>query len=252
MGIDTPITAAIAIVISPFVGSFLALLVLRLPAGRPIALGRSACDACGHTLGARDLVPLVSYGMLRGRCRYCGGRIEPIHAWVELAALAVAVWAAIVTSGWVLVATCGFGWALLTLAAIDWRTYRLPDVLTLPLAAVGFLVAYAFDRSGFVDHIIGAAAGFLAFALLAEAYRRLRGLDGLGLGDAKLLAAGGAWLGWPSLPTVVLFAAMLGLAFVLMRRLTGQTISETDRIPFGPALAAGMWLVWLYGPLLPG
>lgn len=252
MGIDTTVTVATAIVISPFIGSFLALLVLRLPAHRPIALGRSACDVCRRTLGVRDLLPLASYVALRGRCRNCGARIDPVHPWIEVGALAIAVWAATVTSGWIFVATCCLGWFLLTLAAIDWRTCLLPDALTLPLAATGLLVAYVIDHSSLIDHIVGAAAGFVTFALLAETYRRLRGREGLGLGDAKLLAAAGAWLGWLALPTVLLFAAMLGLAFVLMRRLTGQAIGAVDHIPFGPALAVGTWLVWLYGPLLPG
>ncbi len=250
---DVPIASVVAIVISPFIGSFLALLALRLPARRPIALGRSACDECSHTLSARDLVPFASYAALRGKCRYCGTRIDPLHPLIEAGALAIAVWAvATVPSEWILIATCGLGWTLLTLTAIDWRTYRLPDALTLPLAAAGLVIAFAIDRASLIDHIIGAAAGFLAFATLAEGYRRFRGHEGLGLGDAKLLAAGGAWLGWAGLPTVVLLAAILGLAFVLVRRLTGQAIDALDRTPFGPALAAGVWFVWLYGPLLPG
>jgi len=252
MGFDAPVTAAIAIVASPFIGSFLALMVLRLPARRPIVLGRSACDACAHPLGARDLVPLASYAMLGGRCRYCGARIDPIHPLIEVGAIGLAVWTAIVTSGWILIATCCLGWSLLALAAIDWRTGRLPDALTLPLAAAGIAVAIAIDPPTVGDHIIGSVAGFVVFALVSELYRRLRGRAGLGLGDAKLLAAAGAWLGWQALPTVILFSAMLGLAFVLVRGVMGKAISATDSIAFGPALAAAIWLVWLYGPLLPG
>jgi leader peptidase (prepilin peptidase)/N-methyltransferase len=171
---------------------------------------------------------------------------------MEAAALALAVWAAFVTSGWIVLASCALGWTLLTLAAIDWRTGYLPDVLTLPLAAAGLGVAYAIEPAAVPGHVIGAVAGFIAFAALSEIYRRLRGRDGLGLGDAKLLAASGAWLSWAGLPTTVLYAAVIGLALVLLRRTRGQAMSATDRLAFGPALAAATWLVWLYGPLVPG
>lgn len=236
---------------APFIGSFLAVVAIRLTQGRTVLFGRSACDSCGASLGALELVPLVSFLALRGRCRKCGAAIDPLHPIVEAAALGLAAWAALMTTGWILVASCALGWTLLTLAAIDWRTGFLPDVLTLPLAAAGLAVAYAIDPSLVLQHIIGAASGFLVFAALAETYRRLRGRDGLGLGDAKLLAASGAWLSWTGLPTVVLFAAFIGLAFVLVRRLRGESLEATDRIAFGPALAAATWLVWLYGPLLP-
>lgn len=245
-------TSVALIAASPFIGSFLGVVALRLTAGRTVLFGRSACDACGATLTARDLVPLASFAVLRGRCRHCGARIDPLHLVMETGALVIALWAAVVTSGWIIAASCALGWTLLTLGAIDWRTGLLPDVLTLPLIAVGLGVAYAIEPSALLGHVIGAAAGFIAFAALAEIYRRLRGRDGLGLGDAKLLGASGAWLGWNALPTVVLYAAFIGLALVLARRARGQAMQATDRLAFGPALAAATWLVWLYGPLVPG
>jgi len=241
----------VAIVIAPFIGSFLAVVSLRLPAQRAILWTRSACDACGHPLGPIDLVPLASFAALRGTCRYCGAAVDPAHPAMEFAALAIAVWAALVTSGWILLASCLFGWALLTLAAIDLRTGLLPDMLTLPLLGAGLVVAYAIERASLDAHILGAFFGFVAFALLAMAYRGLRGREGLGLGDAKLLAAAGAWLGWIGLPTVILLGAAIGLAFVLARRLAGKEIDATTRIAFGPALAVAAWIVWLYGPLVP-
>ncbi|HXC56396.1 MAG TPA: A24 family peptidase [Rhizomicrobium sp.] len=242
----------ILIVAAPFVGSFLAVALLRLPQRRGIVAGRSACDDCGHVLGPLELVPLLSFAVQRGRCRHCGARIDPLQPALEAAALAVAVWAACVTPGWIAVASCGLGWCLLTLAAIDGRTGLLPDVLTLPLLAAGLLVAWLIDPAALAAHAIGAAAGFAGFAALAEIYRRLRGRDGLGLGDAKLLAAAGAWLAWPALPSVVLFAAIVGLLFVLARRVSGKPVDAAGRIAFGPALAAATWIVWLYGPLVPG
>ncbi|HEX4303123.1 MAG TPA: A24 family peptidase [Rhizomicrobium sp.] len=245
-------TTIACIVIAPFIGSFLAVVAIRLMQGRSVLFGRSACDRCGTALGPLELIPLVSFLGLRGRCRHCGAKIDPLHPAMEAGALAIAIWAAFVTGGWIVAASCGLGWTLLTLAAIDWRTGYLPDVLTLPLIAAGLGVAYAIDRAAVPGHVVGAAAGFIVFAVLSEGYRRLRGRDGLGLGDAKLLAASGAWLSWSGLPTTVLYAAFLGLALVLARRGRGQALTATDKLAFGPALAAATWLVWLYGPLVPG
>ena len=245
--------AAIAVIVAaPFIGSFLGVVAMRLTEGRTVVFGRSACDRCGATLGPLELVPLVSFVALRGRCRHCGAKIDPLHPLMEAGTLAIAIWAGFVTPGWIVAASCLLGWTLMTLAAIDARTGLLPDVLTLPLVAAGLAVAFAIDRASLLGHVIGAAAGFLVFAALAEIYRRLRGRDGLGLGDAKLLAASGAWLSWSGLPTTVLFAAFIGLAFVLVRRARGEALEAADRLAFGPALAAATWLVWLYGPLVPG
>jgi leader peptidase (prepilin peptidase)/N-methyltransferase len=241
-----------AIVSAPVFGSFLAVVAIRYARGESASDGRSACDACGAPLRAFEMVPLLSYLALRGRCRQCRARIDPLHPVVEAGALVVALWAALVTPGWLLVASCALGWSLLTLAAIDGRTGFLPDAMTVPLAGAGLVVAWLVDPPTLPDHVIGAAVGFAAFALLALVYRRLRGRDGLGLGDAKLLAAAGAWLTWRGLPTTVLFAAIAGLAFVLLRRARAEALDGADRIAFGPALALGTWIVWLYGPLVAG
>jgi leader peptidase (prepilin peptidase)/N-methyltransferase len=237
------------ILLAPFIGSFLGVLVVRLPAQRPVLAGRSACDRCGATLKPFDLVPLASWLWLRGRCRFCQGAIDPVHPLIEIAAVLVVAWAASVTAGWVLLATCVFGWLLLTLAAIDWRTYLLPDALTVALALAGLIAAWCFDRAAFAGHAIAMIAGFAAFAAIALAYRSLRGREGLGLGDAKLLGALGAWVSWQGLPSVVLFAAIFGLAAALALSLADRALSRTDRIAFGTFLALGGWLVWLYGPL---
>ena len=236
-------------IIAPAIGSFIGVLAVRLPEGRGVLAGRSICDHCGHVLGPRDLVPLGSWLWLRGKCRYCDARIARLYPAIELAALAVVVWAATVTSGTVLIASCILGWTLLALAVTDWRSYVLPDALTLFLLLSGFVAAFMFDPARFSDHIFGTGAGTFLFAFLAWAYWRLRGREGLGLGDAKLLGGLGAWLAWDGLPSVIFFGAGLGLVAVLVRSLAGQPMKTTDRIPFGPFLAAGGWLVWLYGPL---
>jgi len=238
-----------AVVVAPFVGSFLANAVVRMPKGEPLVLGRSKCPACGAALGPRDLIPVLSWLLQRGQCRHCGDAISPLYPVIETAALAAAAWAATRVEGWVLWASCALGWTLLVLAAIDFRTYRLPDGLTLPLAAAGLGVAAYLDRSVPLDHLIGAAASALTFAVIAVLYRRLRGREGLGLGDAKLMGAAGAWVSWTGLPGVVLWACASAFALLLARSLRGEAITLTTRFPFGPHLCAGIWLVWLYGPI---
>ncbi len=216
-------TAIAFVLAAPFAGSFLGVVAIRLPAERPFLFARSVCDSCGHQLGPPDLIPIASFVFSHGRCRYCAASVSLLHPAMELGALVVALWAAVMTSGWILAASCLFGWTLLLLAAIDWRTGLLPDVLTLPLIVTGLTVAYAIDPASLADHVIGAVAGFAIFALLAAAYRRFRGRDGLGLGDAKLLAAAGAWLSWTGLPTTVLFAALAGLLVGACVFCLGQT-----------------------------
>ncbi len=241
----------VPVLAAPFVGSFLGLLVERLPAGKGVLFGRSACSHCGQTLGFRDLLPLLSWAVSRGRCRHCGVGLGLFHPAVELAALAVAAWTALVLdgNGWILWAGCLLGWMLLALALIDARHLLLPDALTLPLVPVGLGVAYALDPAALAGHAIGAAAGFAVFYAIGAAYRRWRRREGLGLGDAKLLAAAGAWVSWTGLPSIVFIAGMLALAGVLASSLLGRTASWTDKTPFGAYLAAATWLVWLYGPL---
>jgi leader peptidase (prepilin peptidase) / N-methyltransferase len=244
--------SSLALVLAPFVGSFLGVVIERLPAGRPMVFGRSACDHCGDTLRARDLIPLVSYLALRGWCSCGRARLSWFHPGIELAALAIALSAATVLSGWLLWVSLGLGWTLLTLAVIDSREFVLPDVITLPLIPAGFVVAWMVDPALLVGHALGALAGFVTFAAIAGAYRQARGRDGLGLGDAKLLAAAGAWLGWQALPSVVMIAAASGLALALAISLGGAKLAWTSRIAFGPHVALAFWLVWLFGPVVIG
>ncbi len=240
------------LVIAPFLGSFLGTLVLRLPEGRPVILGRSACPSCGGLLGLRDLLPLLGWLLLRGRCRQCGAPIPAFYPGVEIAAFGVAAWAAAAgAAGAALVLSCLLGWALLALALIDRRRFLLPDALTLPLIPLGLGAAAWLDPAGLTDHALGAVLGYGVFLLVALAYRGLRGREGLGRGDAKLLAAGGAWVGWAGLPGVVLIASLLGIMEVLARRAAGERLGPADRIAYGAWLAAGIWIVWLHGPPLP-
>jgi len=146
----------------------------------------------------------------------------------------------------------GLGWVLLALAAWDLRCGLLPDRLTLPLLLAGLAATALLVPERLEAHLLGAAAGFLSLAGLRALYRLLRGREGLGLGDAKLLAAGGAWLGWEGLASVVLLACAAAALSLLPRRLAGQRLTRHSALAFGPWLALGIWLVWLLGPLTLG
>ncbi len=235
---------------APFVGSFLGVLIIRLPACRPLAMARSACPNCGTTLGPIDLVPLISFLALRGRCRHCGEKIGLFHLMVELAATGIAILAVLgnpdTAQVWV---ACGLGWTLLTLAWIDWTDFLLPDVLTLPLLLAGLVLTLVWDPDALTDHCLAAAFAYLSFQAIALGYRRLRGRDGLGGGDAKLIAAAGAWCGTSTLPLIVLCSALIGLLAALGLALAGRSVTSTTRIPFGPCISLAFWLVWTQGTL---
>lgn len=216
-----------------------------------IVLDRSRCDCCGHILPLRDLIPILSWIFLGRACRFCGLRISAFHPFIEVAATAVVLWAATATSGGVLAASCCFGWLLLTLACIDWRSGLLPDALNGILLLAGLVAIATIDSTAVAGHVIGAAAGFIALAGLALVYRKVRNREGVGLGDAKLLAGIGAWVSWQGLPTVILCGSSLALVYVTAQSLRGKPMKAGDRLAFGPFLAAAGWLVWLYGPLVP-
>jgi leader peptidase (prepilin peptidase)/N-methyltransferase len=233
-------------------GSFLGVIAERLPAGRPLVWSRSRCRHCGATLGLRDLVPIASWLINRGRCRHCRQAISTFYPAIEVAATLVALWSLLVLPGWLAWAGAGLGWTLLALGVIDARHLQLPDALTLPLIPAGLAVAWAVDPASLPQHALGALAGFLVLAAVAFVYRRLRRREGIGLGDAKLLAAAGAWVSWQGLPGIVLLAAAGGLAGALTKGYLAGRLKLRQELPFGPYLAAGLWLVWLYGPIIPG
>jgi leader peptidase (prepilin peptidase)/N-methyltransferase len=144
-------------------------------------------------------------------------------------------------------ASAALALALVFLSAIDLRDYRLPDVLTLPLGAAGILASWWLGIAPPWWSIASAVVGFALLAGVAMIYSRVRGRDGLGLGDAKLFAASGAWLGLEGLPAVLLVACGAAIVALLVMALRSQALSATTRIPFGPFLAFGTWIVWLYG-----
>lgn len=236
------------LLVAPFVGSTLGTLVRRLPRGRPIVLARSACESCGARLGALELLPIASYVTLGGRCRICRSPVASFHIAIELAALGVAASAVCVESDperlW---AGCVLGWTLLALAWIDFEHMLLPDALTLPLVLAGLAATWLLDPERTADHALGAALGYAAFRAIALGYERLRGRPGLGHGDAKLLAAAGAWVGYAALPMLVLVAALAGIGAALFAVIGGRRLNRTTALPFGPFLAGALWILWLHG-----
>lgn len=242
---DPWIGGAAGALLGAIVGSFLATVLIRWPQGQSALGGRSACDTCAAPLHARDLVPVLSFLIARGRCRQCGARIDPRHLGIELAAAMVGA-AALVAHGWPLGGvTAVFGWWLLLLIALDAEHHWLPDALTLPLIPLGLVFGWANFGPPLPDRAIGAAAGGIGLWLIATLYRLVRGRDGMGGGDPKLLAGLGAWLGWMQLPFVLLGAGVLGLIAALAMRSRGHAVVATTRLPLGALLALAAWPLWL-------
>jgi leader peptidase (prepilin peptidase)/N-methyltransferase len=239
----------VPLIVAPFIGSFLGVLVRRLPRGEPVFLARSRCESCAAALTPADLVPVLSYFCFRGSCRHCGARIPLFHVLIELAAVGVALSAMLAFSGIDLWLWCILGWGLLALAWIDAEWMVLPDCLTLPLLATGLGAGAVLTPETMTSRLAGAIAGWGLFAGVAYLYRLLRGRDGLGGGDAKLLAVAGAWLGAEMLPYVMFVSAFCAAARALtIRRPPGQTISNVP-MPFGPWIALTVWLAGLLSGL---
>lgn len=276
--LDPAVATAAAAVLGLLVGSFLNVVIHRLPVmlergwaeqcaelrgespppapAYNLVVPRSACPSCGHAITAMENVPVLSWLVLRGRCRGCGTRIPARYPIVELIAgtlAAIAVWHFGPT--WQGLAACALLWTLTALTFIDADTQLLPDDITLPLLWAG-LVANLFGV--FVplsEAVVGAVAGYLSLWTVYWAFKLIRGKEGMGHGDFKLLAALGAWLGWKVLPAIVLLSsvvgAVVGIALIVFRRHDRAT-----PMPYGPYLAAagaialfaGRPLVALYLP----
>ncbi len=252
MTVPTPfanVTAALALTVALFaaigtvIGSFVALVARRWPAGRPIVLARSACDGCGAVLGPIELIPVFSFVIQRGRCRRCGAAIGVREPAIELGAAAIGAVAAVLVPCPAAVAIAALGWTLLLLALLDAEHFWLPAALTWPLAFAGLAATAMLRPDDLAGHAIGAIVGWGSLALVAGAYRKLRGRVGLGGGDAVLFAASGAWLGWAALPLVLGSAAVAGIVVALL--LWGRGVTATTRLPFGVFLAAATWIVAL-------
>lgn len=218
-----------------------------LPARYNLWGPRSACPHCGHVLSAWENLPVLSYVLLRGRCFACKARVSLRYPLLEIAA-AVCATGALIVFGPTLTALAAFGLcaALLAMSAIDIDTHLLPDSMTLPLLWAGIIVNFNGMFASLHDAVLGAIFGYLVLWAVHWAFRLVRGIEGMGYGDFKLLAALGAWLGWAALPQIVLVAAVAGAVIGLLATWRGRMRFE-EPLPFGPFLAAGGALTLFLG-----
>lgn len=232
------------------VGSYLNVVIHRLPRRESTVLPRSRCPHCGAKIRAWDNVPLISFLLLRGRCRSCRGPISWRYPLVEATTSALFVLSVErFEVGSECLVAMGFGSLLIVLAGIDYEHYLLPDVLTLPGLGAGLLLAVTTDWIAWPDAALGAAIGGGASWLLAEGWYRLRGEEGLGLGDVKMLAVLGAFLGWEGL-IVTLFLASLAGTLVGVGAMIRGRMGLKSRLPFGVFLAGSGLLALFLGPAM--
>jgi leader peptidase (prepilin peptidase) / N-methyltransferase len=272
-----PLTAAsVGAVVGLCIGSFLNVVIHRLPkmldrgwrvqcaelAGESLpdepaynlVVPRSQCPACGHRISALENIPILSFLVLRGRCSACHAAISLRYPFVEVLTGAVTA-AAILRFGPTLVAlaACVLLWSLIALTFIDFDTQLLPDNITLPLVWGGLLaniVGLGPAGTSLRDAVIGTVAGYLALWSVYWLFKLIRGKEGMGYGDFKLLAALGAWLGWQMLPLIVLLSsvigALIGIGLVVFK-------GRDHQIPlaFGPYLAIAGAIALFFGkPLI--
>ena len=270
---DPAVAAVLATAFGLLVGSFLNVVIHRLPrmlergwveqcaelrgeqapsaSAYNLIVPRSACPACGHQIRAFENIPVVSWILLRGKCSACKAPIPVRYPVVELLGGLLAGFAVWRFGGtWQGLAACVLLWSLTALTFIDADTQLLPDDLTLPLLWAG-LIANLFELfAPLASAVTGAIAGYVSLWMVYWAFKLIRGKEGMGYGDFKLLAALGAWLGWQMLPLIVLLSsvvgAVIGIALIAFR---GR--EKSAPLPFGPYLAiAGMIALFWGKPLL--
>ncbi len=260
------------IVLGLLVGSFLNVVIHRLPKmlelgwqqqcaelrGEPLEaqekynllVPRSACPHCHHPIGALENIPVLSYLILRGKCRGCGAAISPRYPVIEAASGMLCGFAA-----W----HFGFGiasvgaivlvWALLALTAIDYDTQLLPDNITLPLIWAGLIFNINGTYATLHDALLGAIFGYLSLWAVYWLFKLATGKEGMGYGDFKLLAALGAWLGWQMLPLIIVLSSLVG-AVVGITLIIAVRRGRDIPIPFGPYLAGGGLIALFFGQTL--
>jgi leader peptidase (prepilin peptidase)/N-methyltransferase len=269
---NPPVFAVCAALLGLCVGSFLNVVIHRLPkimerqwraecaelSGQEAAPGprynlvvpRSACPSCGHLISAIENVPVLSWLALGGKCKGCKTPISRRYPIVELLTGALSGFIAwhfgfgMAAAGALL-----FTWAMIALTFIDLDTFFLPDSITLPLLWLGLLFNINATFVGLSSAVIGAVAGYLSLWSVYWAFKWATGKEGMGYGDFKLLAAIGAWLGWTMLPLTILLSSLVGAAIgIVLIVFAGR--GRSVPIPFGPYLAIAGMIALLYGPAL--
>ena len=267
---DTPaLFIGSILVLGLLVGSFLNVVIYRLPkimerewqafcaelaaqtppsvAAFSLVKPRSRCPACATPVHALDNIPVLSYALLRGKCRHCAAPISIRYPIVE--ALTGLLSAYVAWRFGVSAMTCAallFCWSLIALTFIDADTQLLPDQITQPLIWLGLLVNLGGLFTDLPSALIGAAAGYLSLWSIYWLFKLITGKEGMGYGDFKLLAAIGAWLGWSMLPVVILLSSLVG-AVVGISLIAFARHGRSQPIPFGPYLAGGGLIALFWG-----
>ena len=251
--------AVVAGILGLLVGSFLNVVIHRLPImmqrevdsvcacerDEPephperynLLVPRSACPQCGHRITALENIPVISWLVLGGKCSACKTKISARYPIIE--ALTALLSAGLVWHfgfGWTGMAALVFGWLLLAMTFIDIDTQLLPDDLTYPLLWLGLLVNVKAMFVPLQDAVLGAAAGYMVLWTVYWVFKLVRGKEGMGYGDFKLLAALGAWMGWQMLPAIILLSSVVG-AVVGISMMIAARMGFDHKIPFGPYLA---------------
>jgi leader peptidase (prepilin peptidase) / N-methyltransferase len=238
--------AAYVTLLGLMLGSFMNVCIYRLPRGLSPVRPRSGCPNCGHMLAWYENVPVVSYLVLRGRCRKCRVPISPMYPIIE------AITGAVFLAGYLwygpsalLIVRLAFAWAMIALFVIDYQHQILPNVITIPGIVVGIL-ANVLAGPGWIASIIGAAVGAGVLYAIAEIYYRVRHEEGLGMGDVKMLGMIGAFLGWKLVLLTLVISSFLGSiigVFVLVSRKESLKYA----MPFGTFLAVGALVASVVG-----
>ncbi len=227
-------------------GSFVAALCSRWARDESVIEGRSRCDQCSKPIAFYDLLPVISYLLLRGKCRECGQKIGVEAISVELVAASIGVVSGLLLPDGQALAAAIFGWSLLPLIILDYKHLWLPNRLLVLLVIAGLLFGALLTPDVTAsDKVIGALAGFLALEIIRRTYKRFRHQDGMGAGDPKLFGALGIWLGWQALPLTLLIASAIGLGVLITVRATAAR--HQFIFPFGSYLAVAGYLIVLVG-----
>ena len=227
----------------------------ELPKGRfDLVAPRSRCPSCGKLITAMQNIPVISYLFLKGRCGNCGASISARYPLVEsMTALLAAICAWHFGVGWEALMAIILTVTLVAIAMIDADTQLIPDSIVLPLLWLGLTMSLFHPLAGastlFIspqDAIVGAMAGYLTLWSVFWLFKLVTGKDGMGYGDFKLLAALGAWLGWQQLPIIIMLSAIVGAAINIVM-IVARGKDRSIPIPFGPYLAAAGWITMLWG-----
>ncbi len=273
------LVASMAAIVGLLMGSFLNVVIYRLPMmlnnmwlqecsqfmhekqGSPLlkpeatpfinlAWPNSHCPDCKHALGFLENIPVLSYILQKGQCKHCHKKIANRYPFVEiLTAILTTITVATLGLNWLTWMALLLTWALIALSFIDLDHKILPDDLTLPFLWLGLIINCFFVFTTPVDAILGAVVGYLSFWSVYQLFKLITGKEGMGYGDFKLMALLGAWLGWQSIPLIIILSSVLG-AIIGLTLIVFKGHDKSNPIPFGPYIALAGWIAMLWGDII--